>query len=58
MESGAVSEIDVPEIDVGSKEGEKELRKILKRMTDMTIVNNGTKYRSVDIGIPVPFLEV
>lgn len=58
MESGTVSEIDVPEIDVESKEGEKELRKILNKLTDITIRKSNTQYRCVDIGIPVPFLKV
>ncbi|XP_062577860.1 uncharacterized protein LOC134239723 isoform X1 [Saccostrea cucullata] len=56
-ENGEVERIDMSDIDVLTKEGEKTLRDTLKNLTDMTIEKGSRKYKSVDIGLPLSFLK-
>lgn len=58
MEIGSVKEMDLSEIDITTKEGEKRLRGALKELTDMTVSKESKQFESVDINMPVPFLKV
>lgn len=56
--TGKIVETDFTEkCDLASKDGEKVLRDFLKGMTDMTSAMS-VQIRSVDIGLPIPFLKV
>ncbi|XP_062599161.1 uncharacterized protein in xynA 3'region-like [Saccostrea cucullata] len=57
LENGEVERRDMSDIDVLTRKGEKTLRDTLKNLTDMTIEKDSRKYKSVDIGLPVPFLK-
>lgn len=41
-----------------TQEGERLLRDSLKNLTDLTTSRESMQYQSVEIGFPVPFLEV
>lgn len=56
-DSGEKKTVDI-EYDPETKEGMNTLRKTLENLTDMTKNPNSKKFRSVDIGFPIPFLEV
>lgn len=57
--TGKIVETDFTEkCDLASKDGEKVLRDFLKGMTDMTSSAMSVQIRSVDIGVPIPFLKV
>lgn len=54
--TGKIVETDFTEkCDLASKDGEKVLRDFLKDMTSSTM---SVQIRSVDIGLPIPFLKV
>ncbi|XP_061180806.1 uncharacterized protein LOC133189451 [Saccostrea echinata] len=57
LETGEVEVKYIGDIDVETKEGKKSLRDTLKELTDMTVRKGSSKYKSVDIGIPVSFLK-
>lgn len=57
--TGKIVETDFTEkCDLASKDGENVLRDFLKGMTDMTSSAMSVQIRSVDIGLPIPFLKV
>ena len=41
-----------------TEEGEKNLKDELKKLTDMTSTQRSKYFKSVDIGFPIPLLEV
>lgn len=58
-DTGKIEETDFTEkCDLASKDGEKVLRDFLKGITDMTSSAMSVQIRSVDIGLPIPFLKV
>lgn len=58
-DAGKIKEKDFSDkCDLARKDGVKELRDYLKDMTDMTASQRSTQIRSVDIGLPIPFLKV
>ena len=44
--------------DSNTAEGLQILRGKLRDLTDMTLSQESKQYRSVDIGLPIPFLKV
>lgn len=46
------------ECNMETKNGEKKMRDSLKNLTDLTTSKDSKKFRSVDIGFPIPFLKV
>lgn len=58
-DAGKIKEKDFSDkCDLARKDGVKVLRDYLKDMTDMTASQRSTQIRSVDIGLPIPFLKV
>lgn len=58
-DTGAVKETDLTnKCDLATERGVKVLRNALKEVTDMTSSMESIRYRSVDIGFPIPFLMV
>lgn len=58
-DTGKIEESDFTDkCDLASKDGEKVLRDFLKNMTDMTASQRSLQIRSVDISLPIPFLQV
>lgn len=58
-DAGKIKEKDFSDkYDLESKDGVKILRDYLKNMTDMTASQRSAQIRSVDIGLPIPFLKV
>lgn len=58
-DAGKIKEKDFSDkFDLESKDGAKVLRDYLKDMTDMTASQRSAQIRSVDIGLPIPFLKV
>lgn len=58
-DAGKIKEKDFSDkFDLASKDGAKVLRDYLKYMTDMTASQRSAQIRSVDIGLPIPFLKV
>lgn len=58
-DTGKIEESDFTDkCDLASKDGEKVLRDFLKYMTDMTASQRSLQIRSVDISLPIPFLQV
>eukprot|EP00105_Crassostrea_gigas_P045179 XP_019929327.1 PREDICTED: uncharacterized protein LOC105344489 isoform X2 [Crassostrea gigas] len=57
-DAGKIKEKDFSDkCDLASKDGVKVLRDYLKDMTDMTASQRSAQIRSVDIGLPIPFLK-
>ena len=57
--SGQMEVIDLDgKCDSNTEEGLRMLRSKLKDLTDMTLSQESKQYRSVDIGLPIPFLKV
>lgn len=57
-DTGKIEETDFTDkCDLASKDGEKVLRDFLKDMTDMTASQRSAQIRSVDISLPIPFLQ-
>ena len=57
--SGQMEVIDLTDkCDSNTEEGLQILRGKLKDLTDMTLSQESKQYRSVDIGLPIPFLKV
>lgn len=56
---GQIEVIDLTdECDSNTEEGLRILRGKLKDLTDMTLSQESKQYRSVEIGLPIPFLKV
>ena len=43
---------------IQTKDGQQDLRKRLEKTMDLTVSKEGINYRKVEIGFPIPFLEV
>lgn len=57
--TGQIEETDMTDrCDLATSKGVKVLRNYLKELTDKTSSKNTNKFRSVDIGFPIPFLMV
>lgn len=54
---GEIDETDLPTCDIQSQSGEKLLRTTLTELTDMTS-ENFKEVKYVDVGFPIPFLQV
>ena len=44
--------------DLNSAEARKKLKDTLEKLTDMTVCQESKQHKSVDIGLPIPFLKV
>ena len=44
--------------DLNSTEARKKLKDTLEKLTDMTVCQESKQHKSVDIGLPIPFLKV
>lgn len=58
-DAGKIAETDFTDkCDLASKDGVKLLIDYLKEMTDMTASQRSAQIRSVDISLPIPFIQV
>lgn len=56
---GEIKETDLTEtIDINTKPGVNRLRSALTQVTDKTSSGNSVALRYVDVGFPIPFLQV